>query len=73
MEHLQKLWNWVLIKNPSGLACLVTAWGIGAVYATLSYTGLVAGLNAPLALRFCGAAGLALFVAVPILLRVFRS
>jgi hypothetical protein len=73
MSSLKQLWHWVLIKNPLGLACLITAWAIGAVYVVIALTGLVAGLNAPLAFKFCGIAGVFLFFLVPLLARVFRA
>jgi hypothetical protein len=73
MKLLRQLWYWVLLKNPTGLACLLTAWGIGILYSALAYTGLMSGLNAPLAMKFSGIAGLAFFVVMPILIRIFRS
>lgn len=70
---MQKIWYWVLLKNPAGLACLVTAWGFGAAYALAGFTGLLGGVNIPLVLKFSGIAGLAIFVAVPVLQRIFRG
>lgn len=69
---IKKLWHWLLIKNPLGLACILTAWGLGAVYVALAFTGLVSGLNAPLVMQFCGIAGLALFLVMPLLAKLFR-
>jgi hypothetical protein len=69
---MRRVWHWVLLKNPLGLACLVTAWGVGAVYALAALTGLLGHANVPLVLKFCGLAGLALFVAVPILQKTFK-
>ena len=70
---MQKIWHWVLLNNPTGLACLVTAWGVGAAYALAGFAGFLGAANIPLALEFCGIAGLALFVVVPVLQRIFRG
>jgi hypothetical protein len=69
---MRGVWHWVLLNNPLGLACLVTVWGIGAVYALAALTGLLGDANVPLALKFCGIAGLALFVVVPILRKLLK-
>lgn len=73
MNLLRKLWFWILLKNPTGLACLLTAWGIGILYVAIALTGLMPGLNSPLAVKFCGIAGVVVFAVMPLLIRVFRA
>ena len=73
MAHFNRLWHWVLVKNPTGLACLLTIWGVGIFYTIVALAGLVPQHNIPLALKFCGASGLALFVVMPFVIRICRA
>lgn len=67
MLNLRKFWLWLLLNNPGGLACLLTAWGLGLIYFLVSYLGLIEGANVPLVLRYCGIAGILLFIFMPLL------
>lgn len=67
MLSLKKIWLWLLLKNPGGLACLLTIWGIGLIYFLAAHLGLIEGANVPLALRYCGIAGVLLFIFMPLL------
>jgi len=71
MNLMRRVWHWVLIKNPVGLASLLTAWAIGILFSGLALTGLMSGLNASLIMKFFGIAGPVLFVVVPLLIRIF--
>ncbi len=67
MLTLKKIWLWLLLKNPAGLAYLLTVCGIGLLYLLASFLGLIEGANIPLVLRYCGIAGALLFISMPLL------
>jgi hypothetical protein len=72
MLKLKKLWHWLLLKNPGGLACLLTLWILGIIYSTLVFMGLLAG-DVAFAIRFCLIGGVLLFILVPIVTKLDKK
>jgi hypothetical protein len=60
------------LKNPSGLACLLTSWGMGAIYSIAAYFGLVETASVWLVIQYCVIVGLVLFIAMPVILKLFK-
>ena len=63
---LKKFWYWILFKNPGGVVALLTILSIAIMYSLASFLGLIEG-NVPLVLRYCGVAGVLLFIFMPLL------
>ena len=72
MKQLTKLWNFIVLRNASGLACLATVWAMGFLYYLAAIFDLIPGANTEFAVRFCLASGPVLFFVVPILERIFE-
>lgn len=66
MSFIRKLWIYVLLKNPSGLTCLITIWGLGGVYWVASIAGLVERVDGWAMFKVLAACGLFAFFFFPI-------
>lgn len=69
----KKIKNWLLLKNPGGLALLLTAWIFGGLYAAADFLDLIEDANSPFMLKFCLIVGIVLFVTAPLILKLDKK
>lgn len=63
---IKNVWQWLLIKNPAGLAGALTIWLIGGAFATAILLGFVSGSLAFI-WRYCFVASAFVFVLMPLI------
>ncbi|RZL40065.1 MAG: hypothetical protein EOP35_01960 [Rubrivivax sp.] len=63
---IENVWQSLLIKNPTGLACALTIWLISGAYATAILLGFVSGSLAFI-WRYCVVASAFVLVLMPLI------
>lgn len=66
MGPIKKLWIYVLLKNPSGLTCLIVIWGLGGIYWLASVFGVVERVDDWIMFKVLVSCGLFAFFFFPI-------
>lgn len=70
---MRKVFTWIMLKNPAGLACLLAVLGVGAVYFVCAMLGLLGDVDLVSAAKLLGVASLVGFFGVPLLIRLFGA
>lgn len=70
---MKRIWIWLLLHNSSGLACLIMIWLVGAAHILAGELGLLDAVNVPMVFRFSFIAGIAVFITMPLLEKLFKN
>lgn len=68
---INRIWRWLLLNNPSGVACFLTVLALAVVYFLLALVGFLNIRSVPMAMRALAVVGVVMFFVAPLLVKIF--